>query len=493
MLRFTLLFSFALFLLKGFAQEPLPRHLTEAERENLRSYFENRAVASRSNTTPPEADSLRNMAEWEEVQALTLAWGQFTYRSILKQIVRAAQNECEVIILCQNPSAVESYLLGNQAGGPLEDLENITLLDVETNSIWIRDYGPNSVYINGVDSLILVDWIYNRPRPLDDVAPAAIADYMGLELFETTSAPTDLVNTGGNFMSDGFGRGFASELILEENEAGNPYSVTPKNEEEIDDIMRDFMGIDPYIKMEMLPFDGIHHIDMHMKLLNEETLLVGEYPDGVADGPQINANLNYVLDNFVSMWEDEYKVIRIPMPPSPSGLHPDDSPPGYYRTYTNSIFINETLLVPTYREEYDTTALRIYEEVLPGYTIVPIDCDNEPDLIIAASGALHCITHTVGVADPLLIAHQELPDLAEPAENDHRVEAIISHRSGIASATLWYRVQQAGEYTAVEMQSVAGSDNLWEAHMPSQPAQTEVQYYIEAEAESGKQQVRPLG
>lgn len=36
------------------------------------------------------------------------------------------------------------------------------------------------------------------------------------------------------------------------------------------------MGIERYIKMQTLPYDGIHHIDMHMKLLDEETLLVGQ-------------------------------------------------------------------------------------------------------------------------------------------------------------------------------------------------------------------------
>lgn len=50
--------------------------------------------------------------------------------------------------------------------------------------------------------------------------------------------------------------------------------------------------------METLPYDGIHHIDMHMKLLDEETLLVSKYPTGVADGPQIEANIQYVLNNF---------------------------------------------------------------------------------------------------------------------------------------------------------------------------------------------------
>jgi hypothetical protein len=50
--------------------------------------------------------------------------------------------------------------------------------------------------------------------------------------------------------------------------------------------------------MPELPYDNISHIDMHMKLLDEETLLVSRYPDGVADGPQINQNINYVLNNF---------------------------------------------------------------------------------------------------------------------------------------------------------------------------------------------------
>ena len=38
------------------------------------------------------------------------------------------------------------------------------------------------------------------------------------------------------------------------------------------------MGIQTYILMETLPYDGIHHIDMHMKLLDEETILMAEYP-----------------------------------------------------------------------------------------------------------------------------------------------------------------------------------------------------------------------
>ena len=191
-------------------------------------------------------------------------------------------------------------------------------------------------------------------------------------------------------MTDGMGTAFASELIIEENDGSGPYnSVNYPNhdENEIDSIMNLFMGIDNYIKMETLPYDGIHHIDMHMKIINEETILVSEYPPGESDGPQIEENINYILNNYLTPYGNQYKIVRIPSPPSTSGNYPADG--GYYRTYTNSVFINKKILVPFYREEFDTIAQRIYEEILPGYEVVGIDCDDSNDNIIAASGAIH--------------------------------------------------------------------------------------------------------
>ena len=88
------------------------------------------------------------------------------------------------------------------------------------------------------------------------------------------------------------------------------------------------MGIDNYILMEVLPYDDMFHIDMHMKLLDEQTVLVAEYPEGIADGPQIEANLQYVLSNFNSAFGTPYKVIRIPSPPSTRKLSDNN---GSYR------------------------------------------------------------------------------------------------------------------------------------------------------------------
>jgi len=477
-MKLKLLFAALLIAHLGFTQEQvLPNQMTPDEFKNIDSY--NQSRQSSGIITPPSS-SVRTMAEWEEIQSLVIAWEGFP--TILSQITDIAQEECEVIIICYDSNTVKSELTLN--GVPLH---NVSYIEQFSNSIWMRDYGGNTVYKNEVDSLYLVDWIYNRSRPADDNVPVAVADFKNIPLYQMTTAPYSLVHTGGNFMTDGFGTGFSSKLVLDENTAGGWFNPENLTEAQIDQRMNLFMGIDEYIKMEVLPFDGIHHIDMHMKLLDEETLLVSEYPTGVADGPQIELNLDDVLNNYNSTFGTPYEVVRIPVPPSTSGDYPDNG--GYYRTYTNQVFVNKTIIVPTYRTEYDTIALRILRDAMPGYKVIGIDCDTHPNNIIQLSGAIHCITRAVGVAKPLLISHQRLRD-TDNTTTPYDVRAYMNHISGIASATLYWTTDTTAGYTAVAMNSV-GSGN-WEAQIPAQPLNSQVYYYVKGQANSGKQQVRPI-
>lgn len=217
----------------------LPKGLSKSEK-GLVSHFQ--FSSSRSSSSAAPSVAVRSAAEWEEVEYLVVSW-KSSYQNILRQIVQVGVNECKVIIVTENETSVASYLTTNGV-----NLTNVTFLDEPSNSIWIRDYAGNTVYSNDVGERALVDWIYNRPRPQDDVVPTAHANLLSIPLYETNSGTNDLVNTGGNFMSDGLGNAFASKLILEENESGNPYGVSVKTEAQIDDIMYNYMGIDNYIK-----------------------------------------------------------------------------------------------------------------------------------------------------------------------------------------------------------------------------------------------------
>lgn len=429
-------------------------------------------------TTPPPGP-LRAMAQWEEIQALTITWT--SYQSVLREIVKAARQETQVYIICgstcqgsTDSASVKTYL--TSGGVPLT---NIHYLYAPCNSVWARDYSANPVYMNDVDSLIMVDWKYNRPRPSDDTVSHMLARKLKIPLYETTQGANLLVHTGGNYMSDGLGTAFSSKLVLNENS-----SLT---ETQVNTIMYNFMGIDRYIKMDVLPYDGIHHIDMHMKLLNEETLLMGEYPAGTADGPQIEANLQYVLANYNSVFGTPYKVVRIPQPPDQLNgySYPDNG--GNYLTYTNSSIINKTVIVPQYYTQYDTTALRIFRDAMPGYNVVGINSNST----ISASGSLHCITHSVGVTDPLLIVHQNLPNTTNTI-TPYQVDARIQHRSGIQTATLYYTNDTSLGFTGVAMTLTNVANNTWSGFIPPYPSGTKVFYYIKAHANSGKEQVRPM-
>jgi len=460
-------FLLVLLTLPVFAQTDLPAGMAPTEPALMPGYLNN--VQSSGITTPP-ASPVRTAAEWEEIQAITITWT--SYQSVLREIVRAAQLEAQVYIVCNDSVNVKNYLTAGSV-----PLVNLHFIYCPYNSVWIRDYGQNTAYTNDVDSLLLVDWIYNRPRPKDDTIPDVIARRFGIPLYETTQAPYDVVHTGGNFMSDGLGTAFSSELVLNENPG--------HTEAEIDSIMKDFMGINRYVKMEVLPYDGIHHIDMHIKLLDEQTLLVGQYPQGVADGPQIEANLQYVLSTFMTPNGTPYKVIRIPMPPDQFGDYPDNG--GYYCTYANATFINKTVILPLYYQQYDTTAIRIWEESLPGYNIVGINCNST----ISASGALHCITHSVGTNDPLLISHFSLPNTTNDL-NPYQVDARIQHRSGISTATLYWTTDTSQAWQMVSMSLTNAPLNTWTGFIPAQPVGTKIYYYISATSVSGKTQVRPM-
>ncbi len=457
---FLFLFVF-LFVSVNFAQD-LPHQMTEEEKLIWQTYQPQ--LFPEFSDPPPTP--VRTMAEWEELQGILITWTSHTF--ILRQIVDYAQDEGLVYIVCSDSNSVKSYL--TSGGVPLI---NLKFLITSFNSIWVRDYGPWCVYAGVTDTLKIIDWIYNRPRPLDDAVPVYFANYSGLPIYQTTTPPYDLVATGGNFMTDGQGTGFSSKLILNENSG--------KTEAQINLIMNKFMGIERYIKMETLPYDQIHHIDMHMKLLDEETLLVGQYPAGVADGPQIEANLQYILNNFLTCYGRPYKVVRIPMPPE-SGQYP---PSGDYRTYTNSIFVNKTVIVPTYELQYDTTALRIYREAMPGYRVVGINSNS----IIPSLGAIHCIAKEIGVSEPVYISHPKLNGIitsADPIE----INAYIKTKPGIANAFVYWTADTTLAYNQLTMTEV--STDTFSAFIPAQVNGTKVFYYISATSNSGKTITKPL-
>lgn len=466
MQRFLLLF-YSLFLFTSvFAQEPLPKQMTLQEKliwdDYLKNYPQNRG-------TNPPVEIPRTPSEWEEAQGVVMVWTQF--ESNLREIVRYAREHVTVYIVCNNAQTVKNYLTQGDV-----NLDNIEFIVGAFNSVWVRDFGPQSIYLAGTNELAFVDWVYNRPRPQDDQIPEVVGSFMDIPVYQMTQSPNRLVATGGNFMADGFDQGFSSKLILTENS-----SLT---EEQIDNIKYSYMGIEPYIKMTTLPYDGIHHIDMHMKLLDEETLLVGQYPEGIADGPYIEANLNYILDNFETPYGRPFNVVRIPMPSNSNGQYPDTY--SHYYTYANSLILNELVLVPQYNLPEDEEALEVYRQAMPGYRVVGLDMRN----VVPSGGVIHCITREIAANDPILISHATYRENLPYSADGYTINASIESAQSISNAEVYWSIDTTAGFTSSPLQLI--ENNNYTTAIPQLPIDTKVYYYISATNENGKTITKPL-
>lgn len=92
------------------------------------------------------------------------------------------------------------------------------------------------------------------------------------------------------------------------------------------------------------------------------------------------------------------------------------------------------------------------------------------------------------MAEPLLIVHQ--PIAAANAGTSVTVNAMIKHISGIASAKVFWRQTATTEFVESGM-SLANGDN-WTASIPIAMQGVDVEYYIWAQANSGKSLTRPI-
>jgi agmatine/peptidylarginine deiminase len=173
-----------------------------------------------------------------------------------------------------------------------------------SNSIWTRDYGPWFI-LDGNGDQVIIDHYYNRPRPDDDVIPGVLGDLWGIPVVSH-----GMWHAGGNYMTEGHGLSFSSDLVWDEN-----WMFT---HEEIAQFWLDYYGVDSYQIIPDISDAGIHHIDTWAKLLDEETVLMKQVDPSHEDYAQIEANVATV-SALTDKYGRPFHVARVNRPPIPSG------------------------------------------------------------------------------------------------------------------------------------------------------------------------------
>jgi agmatine deiminase len=252
--------------------------------------------------------------------------------------------------------------------------EHIVWIVENTDSVWIRDYGPQYIYDNQSDGWGVVDFHYYDSRPNDDDTPVFVASSFDVPRVNRQTKKV-VYTEGGNLNHDGLGCVVYSERTYARNEGVAKDTIDER-------IMSAFQAHEKIVPQDP-SLDSTGHVDMFMKIVSANTVLVAEYSPDQKDY-QVLEDCAELFMNSVNGAGEPWSVVRIPQPEV------------YYaffilpvvRTYTNSIIVNNAVLLPVYNIPSDEEAVALYEQVLPGKTIYPIDAST----IIESGGAWHCVT-----------------------------------------------------------------------------------------------------
>jgi len=411
--------------------------------------------------TNPPGGWVETPGEFEQLRGVFVTWLYGSYNSIFREIVREAAEVSKVYIIVG--SSGEQNSITNYLQNSSIPLDSIIFYIWPRNSVWVRDYGP--WFMRKEDNTEgIVDFIYNRPRPLDDTIPWRIGQAWSLGVYGSP-----LEHAGGNFMVDGLGTGFASTLIHEENPQFTPA--------EIESVMLAYSGLEQFVVVPRIDIEYTGHIDLWTKILNDTLVMVGEYAPGHPNYTILNEN----ADSISSCTNREgfnYRIVRIPMPWSTSSAPP---------SYLNSLIVNNKVLVPIYGLAEDSTALAVYQQVLPGHEIIGIDCST----MAGSGGAIHCITMQVPSSSFIHVQHYPLNDTADTL-NAYRVRARITTSSNlVADSTMIYYKINSGPYSTVSLTPVIDTPGVFAGYIPPQSMGDSVTYYLSALNNDGIRRTSP--
>lgn len=401
-------------------------------------------------TTPP-VGPVRNVSEFDRMQGVLIRYPFGISYDVIKELA----DDINVVTVVEDQTE-ENYVLSQYVSAGV-NTSNCDFLHAPTNSYWTRDYGPWYIF-DGNDDPGIVDFPYNRPRPLDDEIPVEMANSLGINVFGM-----DITTAGGNYMTDGHGISSSSELVWEENPS--------LSEAEIDQLVNDYLGIGKYHVIPDPNNSYIDHIDCWGKFLDVDKVLIREVPATHAQYDEIEATAAYYASQ-TSAYGLPYQVFRV--------YTPNDQP------YTNSLIINEKVIVPIMGSSWDDDAIQVYQDAMPGYEIVGYTGSWE------STDALHC--RAKGIADIGMLYIQHIPLLGnQPDLPDYQIQAEITAYSGLPiypdSVFLIYKIN-GGEYDTLLMSYIGGK--TYSGILSNPGLGSEIAYYLFAADQSGRSETHPL-
>jgi len=270
-------------------------------------------------------------------------------------------------------------------------------------------------------------------------------------------------------MTDGLGISASSSLVYEENTLAN---------EEINSLMSSYYGIDTYHVIPDPNDTYIDHIDCWGKYLSPTKVIIREVPISHPQYDEIEAVANYFSESLTS-WGENWNVYRV--------YTPNDQP------YSNSLIINNKILVPIMDSAWDDDALEVYESAMPGYDIIGFSGTWE------STDAIHCRIKGIPDLEMLQLFHKPLNDTLSSLQNSGyplNIEVDDLSDEGIidGSVKVFWKNDLMFDYdsTQLYLSVIPEEPNTYAGYIPPQVFGSDIYYYIQASDSSGRIEKHPI-
>jgi agmatine deiminase len=341
----------------------------------------------------PETTGYRMPAEWETHAATWLAWphnkadwpGKFgPIPWVYTEIIRALTRHEGVNLIV--PDARASDRVFNALAQANVNLGNVELWELPTDRSWVRDSGPIFV-VNDSGERTLLDWHFNAWAKYpnwtrDDRIPKFIAEKLDLPLVQPRCRGWRIVLEGGSIDVNGSGLMLTTEeCLLSTTQHRNP----PMDRDDYERVFEHYLGVRKVIWLNRgIVGDDTHgHVDDLARFVNPTTVVT------VVETNRDDQNYEPLQENLERLREAtdiegrKLDVVTLPMP-RPIAFDGVRLP----ASYANFYIANGVVIVPTFNDPADRTALGTLAGLFPDREVVGIHCGD----LVWGLGTLHCMT-----------------------------------------------------------------------------------------------------
>ncbi len=328
--------------------------------------------------------------EWVPQSGVMLTWphphGDWASRLALVEpvfdaIAREVSRREQVLISCYDSKHRDHIERRLRAAGT--DMARVVLQVVPSNDTWARDHGPITVRCR--DESLLLDFGFNGwggkyGHALDNVISRRLYD---LDVFGDTPMQTvDMVLEGGSIEVDGAGTLLTTERCLLA-----PTRNPTLTREKIEAQLKELLGLNRILWLQHGSLEGDDtdaHIDTLARYCDANTIAYVACNDPQDSHYDELKAMEEELHAFTAADGNAYRLIPLPWP---RARHDEDGR-RLPATYANFLIINGAVLVPTYEDAADETALARLSECFPDREMVAINCLP----LVYQYGSLHCVT-----------------------------------------------------------------------------------------------------